>query len=86
MQVAVGVVLVVLGAAGASAIARMMSAHAPGPRLALAVAPTGILIGTGGALVRGWDVVGSAVVGAVLVAVLGLTTGLRIQPRRRSRP
>lgn len=83
MEVAVGVLLVVLGAAGASTITRSMAAGGRGPRLALAVAPTGILIGAGGALVRGWDLVGSAVVGAVLVGLLALTTGLRVEPRRR---
>lgn len=86
MTVVVGALLVVLGAVGASVIARTTATHVRGPRLALVVAPTGVLIGTGGALVRGWDVVGSAVVGAALVALLALTTGMRIEPRRRSRP
>ncbi len=85
VTVVVGALLVVLGAVGASVIARTMATHVRGPRLALAVAPTGVLIGTGAALVRGWDVVGSAVVGAMLVALLALTTGMRIEPRRRSR-
>lgn len=87
MQVAIGVVLVVLGAAGASAIARTLVDRAHGLRLALAVAPAGVLIGTGAALARGWDLVPSAVVGAVLVGLLAFTTGLRVESRhRRSRP
>lgn len=87
MQVAVGVVLVVLGAAAASTTARMLSPRVRGPRLAMAVAPTGVAIGAGAALVRGWDLLPSAVVGTCLVAVLALTTGLRLEPRhRRSRP
>ena len=80
---AVGVALVVLGAAAASTIARSLSDRLRGPALAAAVAPTGILIGAGAALARDWDLVPSAVVGAVLVALLALTSGLRLQPRRR---
>lgn len=87
MQVVVGVGLVLLGAAGASAIARTVATRRRGGWLAVAVAPAGILIGTGAALARGWDLVASAAVGAVVVAVLALTTGLRLDPRRgRSRP
>lgn len=87
MQVVVGVVLVVLGAAGASAIARTLAHRVHGVRLALAVAPAGVLIGTGAALARGWDPIASAVVGAVLVGVLAFTTGLRVDRRpRRPRP
>lgn len=87
MEVVIGVALVVLGAAGASAIARTMADRAHGLRLALAVAPAGVLIGTGAALARGWDLVASAVVGAVVVGLLAFTTGLRLSPRgRRSRP
>ena len=78
-----GVALVVLGAVAASTIARTLSDRLRGPALALAVAPTGILIGAGAALARDWDLVPSAVVGAVLVALLALTTGLRLQPRHR---
>lgn len=79
----VGVLLVVLGATAASAIARTVGARARGLRLALAVAPAGVLIGAGAALAREWDLLPSAVVGAVLVAGLAFTTGLRLQPRRR---
>ncbi len=78
-----GVALVVLGAAAASAIARTLADRLRGPALAAAVAPTGILIGAGAALARDWDLVPSAAVGAVLVALLALTTGLRLAPRRR---
>jgi hypothetical protein len=83
VEVVVGVGLVVLGAAGASAIARSLAPRVRGPRLALAVAPAGVLVGTGAALVRGWDAVASAVVGAVLVALLALVTGLRVDVRHR---
>ena len=83
MEVAVGVALVVLGAVAASTIARSPSDRLRGPVLAVAVAPTGILIGAGAALVRGWDPVASAGVGAVLVGLLALATGLRLRPRRR---
>ena len=83
METLVGVVLLVLGAAGASAIARTLADRVRGPLLAVAVAPAGVLVGTGAALARGWDLVPSAVVGVVLVALLGLTTGLRVQAPRR---
>lgn len=79
MEVVVGVLLLVVGAAGASAIARSLADRMHGLRLAAAVAPAGVLIGTGAALVRGWDLLPSAAVGAVLVAVLAFTTGLRVE-------
>jgi hypothetical protein len=82
-EVVVGIVLVVLGAAGASAIARTLSSRLHGLRLALAVAPAGVLVGAGAALVRGWDLLGSAAVGAVVVAALAFATGLRVSPRGR---
>ena len=82
-EVVVGIVLVVLGAAGASAIARTLSPRVQGLRLGLAVAPAGVLVGAGAALVRGWDLLGSAVVGAVAVTALAFVTGLRVSPRGR---
>lgn len=83
MEVVIGAVLVVAGAVGASFVARSMAGRGRGPRLALAVAPTGLLVGAGAALVRGWDLLGSALAGAVVMGLLALTTGLRIEPRRR---
>ena len=83
MEVVVGIVLLVVGAVGASAIARSLADRMRGPRLALAVAPAGVLIGAGAALVRGWDLLASAAVGALLVAALAFTTGLRVQRRPR---
>lgn len=82
-EVVVGIVLVVLGAAGASAIAATLSPRVQGLRLALATAPAGVLVGAGAALVRGWDLLGSAAVGAVVVAALAFVTGLRVTPRGR---
>ncbi len=83
METLVGVVLLVLGAAGASAIARSLEDRVRGPLLAVAVAPAGVLVGTGAALARGWAPLPSALVGVVLVGVLGLTTGMRVQSPRR---
>lgn len=83
MDVVIGVVLVVLGAAGASAIARTVGARVRGPLLGLAVAPAGVLVGTGAAFVRGWDVLASAVVAALVLGLLAAGTGLRWQPRNR---
>lgn len=86
MQVVIGVVLAVVGATAATAIARVVAPRGRGPRVALAVAPTGLLIGAGAALARGWDLLPSTLLGMVLVGVVGLAGGLRVQrpSRRRS--
>lgn len=82
MDVVVGLVLLLLGATAATAITRTLEPRGRGPLLAAAVAPAGVLVGTGAALVRGWSLVPSAVVGMVLVGALALATGLRVDRRR----
>ena len=86
MEVVVGVALALVGATAATVIARTMAPHGRGPRLAVAVAPTGLLIGAGAALVRGDALLPSALLGLAVVGLVGLVAGLRVRPpsRRRS--
>jgi hypothetical protein len=79
----VGVLLLLLGAAGASALHRRQHGR-PGPTSVLALAPFGVLIGAGAALVRGWDLGLSAVVGAAVVMLVALL-GDVLAARRRAR-
>ena len=82
-SVALGVVLVAIGAFGAS---RMPDA---GPTVALRVralvglVPFGMLIGAGAALVRGDALVPAIVAGAIVVPAVGL--GTRLARARRAR-
>jgi hypothetical protein len=78
VDVAVGVVLALVGATTATLLTR--SATRRGPRLALMVAPAGLLIGAGAALARGWDLAASALLGMLAVGVLSLLSGLRYVP------
>jgi hypothetical protein len=83
LEPAIGVILLLLGAFGASAVHRRQEGRPSAPRL-LALAPFGILIGAGAALVRGWDLGLSAVAGALVVLVVALG-GDVWAARRRSR-
>lgn len=78
MDVVVGVALAVVGSTAATLITR--SSTRRGPRLALMIAPTGLLIGAGAALARGWDLVASALLGMLVVGILSLLSGLRYVP------
>jgi len=87
-ELALGALLLLLGASGAGAVHRRQRGR-PGPTGVLALAPFGVLIGAGAALVRGWDLGLSAVAGAgavAVVAVLGdvLAARRRARTRRRS--
>lgn len=79
----IGVALLLLGASGAGLMHRRQHGR-PGPVSVLALAPFGVLIGAGAALVRGWDLGTSAVVGALAVVVVALG-GDVMAARRRSR-
>jgi len=81
--VAVGVLLLLLGAAGATARQQRRTGR-PGPVSVLAMAPFGVLIGAGAALVRGWDLALAAVLGALVVPFVGLVGDL-FAARRRAR-
>lgn len=78
----VGLALVALGATGATLLGREVGRPTP-LRLARLV-PFGVLVGAGAALVRGWDLAPTAVVGAVLVPLVALT-GDVLAARRRAR-
>jgi hypothetical protein len=78
-----GGVLLLLGATGAGAVHHRQHGR-PGPASVLALAPFGILIGAGAALVRGWDLGLSAVAGALAVLLVGLG-GDVLAARRRAR-
>jgi hypothetical protein len=82
-QVAVGIALLLLGASGAGAVHRRQRGR-PAPAGVLALAPFGILVGAGAALVRGWDLGLSAVAGAFAVAFVALI-GDVLAARRRAR-
>lgn len=85
MDVAIGLVLVVLGAFGASATARTLQERGRARVVPLAVAPMGVLVGAGAALVRGWDLVGSMVAGATLLPLVAAVVQVVEARRRRER-
>jgi hypothetical protein len=85
VEVVVGVLLLLLGAAGASVTARRFEERGRGPLGLVAVAPMGLLIGAGAALVRGWDLVGSMLVGLVAVPLVATVSRLwEVRRRRRT--
>ena len=84
LQLLVGTALLLLGATGAGALHRRQHGR-PGPVSVLALAPFGVLIGAGAALVRGWDLGLSAVAGALAVMLVALV-GDVLAARRRARP
>ena len=83
VEVLLGVALLLLGAFGASMLHRRQHGR-PGLSSVLSLAPFGLLIGAGAALVRGWDLGLSAVAGALAVLVVALG-GDVWAARRRSR-
>ena len=76
-----GVALVLLGATGATVLGR--GGGRPTALRFLPLVPFGVLIGAGAALVRGWDLAATAVVGAALVPAVALG-GDVLAARRRS--
>ncbi|MEX2324789.1 MAG: hypothetical protein WD576_03495 [Nitriliruptoraceae bacterium] len=72
--IGVGVMLLLLGAVGATVTQRRLEASRRGRWVPLALIPHGILVGGGAALLRGWNVTTAMAFGAVvvpLVAVIG---------------
>jgi hypothetical protein len=84
VEQAIGIALLLLGAFGASVVHRRQHGR-PVASGVLALAPFGILIGAGAALVRGWDLGLSAVAGAFVVLLVALG-GDMWAARRRARP
>ena len=80
---AIGAALLLLGATVAGMVHSRQHGR-PGPASVLALAPFGVLIGAGSALVRGWDVGLSAVAGALAVMVVALL-GDVLAARRRAK-
>jgi hypothetical protein len=82
VAVLIGLVLLGLGAAGATAVGRTFDATDRPLRVPLQLVPFGILMGGGAALVRSWDLLAGVAVGAVLVPVVGTIARL-VEVRRR---
>jgi hypothetical protein len=83
LSIVIGAALLLLGASGAGMVHRRQRGR-PGPVSVLALAPFGVLIGAGAALVRGWDLGLAAVAGALAVVVVALV-GDVLAARRRAR-
>jgi hypothetical protein len=83
LTLATGAALLLLGATGAGALHRRQHGR-PGPVSVLMLAPFGILIGAGAALVRGWDIGLAAIAGALAVMLVALV-GDVFAARRRAR-
>ncbi len=80
----VGVALVVLGAVGATTTQRWLESQGRASVAPVFLIPFGVLIGSGAAIARGWDLATSMVVGAILVPVVG-AAGRLIEVRRAKR-
>lgn len=83
--VLVGLLLLVLGATGATAVARTFDVTDHPARVPLRLIPFGILIGAGAALVRDWDLGVGLVVGGVVVPLVGTVARIMEVRRRRWR-
>ncbi len=86
VAILVGVALVALGAVGASVTQRRFESTGRAGLLVVALAPFGVLVGAGAALVRGWSLWGSVITGLVLVPLVGVGSRLlEVRRRRRDR-
>lgn len=77
-----GLLLVLLGATGATLTQRRFEQEGRARRTPLWLLPFGVLVGAGAALVRGWDLPGSMLAGAVLVPLVSAVS-LVIEGRRK---
>lgn len=84
VSVLVGAALLLLGAVGATVTQRRLEAEGRASRAPLFLVPFGVLIGGGAALIRGWDLGISLLVGAVVVPLVGVV-GRLVEVRRRRR-
>jgi hypothetical protein len=82
VAVAVGLVLLVLGAVGATVTARGFDTTERPNRVPLRLVPFGVLIGGGAALVRDWNLAVAILVGAVVIPLVAIVARL-IEVRRR---
>ena len=81
---AIGAVLLLLGAVGATVSQRGLEERGRASLAPLSLVPFGILMGAGAAMMRGWDLWISIAVGAVVVPIVGVV-GRLIEVRRRRR-
>ena len=79
-----GLLLVALGATGATLTQRRFEQEARVRRTPLWLIPFGVLVGAGAAMVRGWDLYGSMLAGAVLVPLVSVVS-LVLEARKRRR-
>lgn len=79
-----GVVLVIVGAVGATVTQRRLDEEGRSTMAPLWLAPFGVLIGAGASMARGWDLVASMLVGAVFVPLVG-AVGRYLEVRRHRR-
>jgi hypothetical protein len=84
VPVLVGATLLLVGAVGATITQRRLEQEGRATVAPLFLAPFGVLIGAGAALIRGWDLLPSLLVGAVLVPLVG-AIGRYVEVRRRRR-
>lgn len=84
VPVVLGVLLVALGAVGATVTARRAEEAGRLTTMPLQLVPFGVLVGAGAAMVRGWDLGVSILAGAVLVPVVGVV-GRWLEVRRYRR-
>lgn len=82
----VGLALVALGAVGATVTARQAERGGRATTMPLELVPFGVLVGAGGALVRGRALVASMLAGAVLVPLVGAVDRWLEVRRGRRRP
>ena len=83
-EIAIGAMLLLLGAVGATVSQRGLERRGRATLAPLGLVPFGILMGAGAAMMRGWDLWVSMAVGAVVVPVVG-AVGRLIEVRRLRR-
>lgn len=84
VPVLIGATLLLIGAVGATVTQRRLEGEGRASVAPLFLAPFGVLMGAGAALIRGWDLLASLLVGAVLVPLVG-AIGRYVEVRRRRR-
>jgi hypothetical protein len=85
LPILVGVLLLVLGAVGATVTQRRFEREGRTLVALPLLVPFGVLIGAGAAIARGWDLNVSMAVGAVLVPLVGAAGRLLEVRRGRAR-
>jgi uncharacterized membrane protein YhaH (DUF805 family) len=86
LAVVVGLLLVAVGAVGATVTQRRLEDAGRATVAPLFLVPFGVLLGAGAAIARGWDLPTAMLVGAVLVPLVGaLGRYVEVQRHRRRR-